>query len=174
MALDGAADPRRFAGRRVRIRSRWDGRTVARPRVAEDGLFHASVALPPVSVRHTNRARYQAAIGSEHSLDLKLERRMVMTSVKALGHRRVRLVGQVALPLATPVQPIAIKRRVSCGHLTTVARVKPDSRGRFSVVLKGPPTGRVYTFRFQTRVRHLASSRNLMETFTLPRYVLGA
>ena len=132
-----------------------------------------SVALPPESIRHTNRARYLATIGREHSLNLKLERRMIMTSAKALGHRRVRLVGQVALPLATPVRPIAIKRRVWCGHLTTVARVKPDSSGRFSVTLKGPPQGRVYTFRFQTVVRHLASGRSLMETFTLPRYVLG-
>jgi hypothetical protein len=118
-------------------------------------------------------ARYMATIGKEHSLNLKLERRMMMTSVKALGHRRVRLVGRVALPLATPVRPIAIKRRVSCGHLTTVARVRPDSRGRFSVTLKGPAQDRVYTFRFQTVVRHLATGRSLMETFTLPRYVLG-
>ena len=173
VALDGAADPRRFAGKRVRIVSNWDGRTVARPKVAKSGLFQASVPLPPESVRHTNRARYLATIGREHSLNLKLERRMIMTSAKALGHRRVRLVGQVTLPLATPVRPIAIKRRVSCGHLTTVARVKPDARGRFSVTLKGPPQGRVYTFRFQTVVRHLASGRSLMETFTLPRYVLG-
>jgi hypothetical protein len=54
-----------------------------------------------------------------------------------------------------------------------VARVKPDSNGRFSVTLKGPPADRVYTFRFQTVVRHLATGRSLMETFTLPRYVLG-
>jgi hypothetical protein len=54
-----------------------------------------------------------------------------------------------------------------------VARVKPDSRGHFSVTLKGPAQDRVYTFRFQTVVRHLAGGRSLMETFTLPRYVLG-
>ncbi len=173
VALDGAADPRRFAGKRVRIVSNWDKHTVTRPKVAKNGLFRASLPLPPESVRHTNLARYMATIGKEHSLNLKLERRMIMTSANALGHRRVRLVGQVSLPLATPVQPIAIKRRVSCGHLTTVARVKPDARGHFSVTLKGPAQDRVYTFRFQTVVRHLASGRSLMETFTLPRYVLG-
>jgi hypothetical protein len=173
VALDGAADPRRFAGKRVRIVSNWNKHTVARPKVSKSGLFHVSLPLPPDSIRHTNLARYMATIGKEHSLNLKLERRMIMTSVKALGHRRVRLAGQVALPLATPVQPIAIKRRVSCGHLTTVARVKPDARGHFSVTLKGPSSGRVYTFRFQTVVRHLATGRSLMETFTLPRYVLG-
>ncbi len=173
VVLDGAADPRRFAGKRVRIVSNWDKHTVARPKVAKSGLFHVSLPLPPASIRHTNLARYMATIGKEHSLNLKLERRMVMTSAKALGHRRVRLVGQVALPLATPVRPIAIKRRVSCGTMTTIARVTPDSTGRFSVTLKGPAKDRVYTFRFQTVVRHLASGRSLMETFTLPRYVLG-
>ena len=35
VSLQGAADPRRFAGRTVKIVSRWDGRTVATPKVAK-------------------------------------------------------------------------------------------------------------------------------------------
>ena len=65
------------------------------------------------------------------------------------------------------VQAPASRRKIM------VARVKPDSAGHFSVTLKGPASGRVYTFRFQTVVRHVATGRSLMETFTLPRYVLG-
>ncbi|WP_028057624.1 hypothetical protein [Candidatus Solirubrobacter pratensis] len=171
--LQGAADPRRFAGRRVSIVSRWDGRTVARLKVSKSGLFHASVALPPGSVRHTNRARYRAAIGGERSLDLKLERRMLVTSVKALGNRRVQLSGHVTRPLASPVQEISVTRRISCGNVRVVARLKPDSHGRFHVTLKGPKTDRVYVFRFRTKVRYDALNTRLMRTYTLPRYVLG-
>jgi hypothetical protein len=171
--LQGAADPRRFAGRRVRIVSRWDGRTVARPTVSKSGLFDATVALPPGDVRHSNRARYRAAIGGERSLDLKLERRMLVTTVKALGKRRVRLSGHITRPFGSPLQEISVTRRISCGNVRVVARLKPDSHGRFSVTLKGPKTDRVYVFRFRTKVRYDTRSARLMRTYTLPRYVLG-
>src|SRR5262249_14670327 len=46
VALDGAADPRRFAGKRVRIVSNWDRRTVARPKVATSALFPLNLPLP--------------------------------------------------------------------------------------------------------------------------------
>ena len=53
--LLGAAD-RRYVGRRVRIRFIGTGRTVARP-----------------------PARYDASIGKQRSMKLKLERRMLAT-----------------------------------------------------------------------------------------------
>jgi hypothetical protein len=171
--LLGAADPRRFAGRRVTIVSRWDRRVVARPKVSKSGLFNATVALPPDSIRHTNRARYRASIGGERSLDLKLERRMLVTSVKVLGDRRVRVSGRVVRPLASPVQEISVTRSISCGNVRVVARFKPDSKGRFNVTLQGPNTDRVYVFRFRTKVLHSPRSTRLMRTYTLPRYVLG-
>jgi hypothetical protein len=171
--LQGAADPRRFAGRRVSIVSRWDGRVVARPKVAKSGLFDATVALPPSAVRHTNRARYRASIGGERSLDLKLERRMIVTAAKALGHRRVRLSGRITGPLAAPRQEVSVTRRISCGNVRVVARFKPGAGGRFSVTLKGPRADRVYVFRFRTKVRYDARVSRLMRTYTLPSYILG-
>jgi hypothetical protein len=171
--LQGAADPRRFAGRRVSIVSRWDGRVVARPTVARSGLFDATVALPPAGIRHTNRARYRAAVGRERSLDLKLERRMVVTAVTAHANRRVTLSGRITRPLATPLQEVSVTRRISCGNVKVVARFKPDSHGRFKVTLKGPRTDRVYVFRFRTKVRYKPGIPRLMRTYTLPRYVLG-
>jgi hypothetical protein len=173
VVLQGAADPRRFAGKRVSIVSRWDGRVLARPKVSKSGLFDATASLPPAAVRHTNRARYRASIGSERSLDLKLERRMLVTSVKALGSRRVRLSGRVTRPFGSPVQEISVTRRISCGNVKVVARFKPDAQGRFNVTLKGPKTDRVYVFRFRTKVRYDAGNPKLMRTYTLPRYVLG-
>ncbi len=171
--LQGAADPARFAGRRVSIVSRWNGRVVARPKVAKSGLFNATVALPPAAVRHTNRARYRASIGAERSLDLKLERRMIVTSVKSLGKRRVRVSGMITRPFGVPIQEISVTRRISCGNVRVVARFKPDSQGRFHVTLRGPAAKRVYVFRFRTKVRYDALNPRLTRTYTLPRYVLG-
>jgi hypothetical protein len=53
--LLGAAD-RRYVGRRVRIRSRATGRTVARPKVSRDGTFRATAPLPGAAGAHEPRA----------------------------------------------------------------------------------------------------------------------
>jgi hypothetical protein len=66
--LQGVADPR-YVGRRLEVVSRWNGKVVARPIVLADGTFQARGALPPKSLRTSNRARYQARIGNERSLD---------------------------------------------------------------------------------------------------------
>lgn len=173
VALRGAADPRRFAGQTVRIVSRWNGRTVARPKVAKGGLFTASLQLPPGSLRHTNRARYQAIIGAERSLSLKLDRRMIVSGARTAGTRKVTLSGRISRPLGTPVQEISVTRRVACGDVRVVARFKPDSRGRFKVTLKAPRPDRVYTFRFRTKVRYSTAYARLFRTYTLPQYVVG-
>jgi hypothetical protein len=173
VVLRGAADPRRFAGKRVVVVSRWNGRTVARPLVAASGLFSATVALPASALRHTNRARYQARIGAERSTSLKLDRRMLVTGAHAAAARKVTLSGHITRPLGVPVQEISVTRRISCGDVRVVARFKPDAHGRFKVTLKGPRSGRVYTFRFRTKVRYQPSLPHLYRTYTLPQYVLG-
>ena len=73
-AAVGAAD-RRYVGRRVRIRFMADRRTVARRRCAATAR-QATAPLPPASIRTTNRARYEARIGKQRSMRLKLVRRM--------------------------------------------------------------------------------------------------
>ena len=172
--LQGAADPRRFAGRTVAIRSLWDKRTVARLKVARSGLFTTSVKLPPATLRHTNAARYRAYIGKEKSLALKLERRMIVTGMRKAGGKQVTLSGRISGPLATPIQTVTVTRQVSCGKESVVARFKPSSTGAFKVSLNAPRTDRVYTFRFRSRVRYSASYPTLYETFTLPQYVVGS
>jgi hypothetical protein len=172
--LQGAADPRRFAGSSVRIVSRWNGKTITTRKVAKSGLFSATLKLPPRAIRHTNRARYQAVIGHERSLSLKLDRRMIVTAVRKAGTRKVTLSGRVSRPLGTPVQEISVTRRISCGNVRVVARFKPDSNGRFKVTLKAPRTDRVYTFRFRTKVRYSTAFTRLFRTYTLPQYVVGS
>jgi hypothetical protein len=167
--LLGAAD-RRLAGKRVAIRYMDTGKRVARPRVGSDGLFRATAKLPPAAVRGTNRARYQARIGTERSLALKLARRLRITSITPKG-RRVMIAGRISQPLADPIQRITVTRRVSCGRVEVVKRFKPRKNGRFRVTLSGAKTRQVATFRFRTLVRFRAGNPKLFRTFTLPQYV---
>jgi hypothetical protein len=167
--LLGAAH-RRYVGRRVRIRSFADGRVVARPRVRRDGTFRATAVLPPRKLRHTNRARYQARIGKERSLRLKLARRMIVTRT---GRRagRVVIAGRVVRPLTRPLARVVVKRRVSCGRWKVVRRFTPRAGGRFRVALPRPREGHAAVYRMRTRVRYRTGVAKRFPTFTLPRYV---
>ena len=165
----GAAD-RRLAGRRVAIHYMDTGKRVARPRVGSDGLFRASAPLPPRAVRDTNRARYQARVGGQRSLALKLTRRLRITSIRPRG-RNVVISGRISRPLARPIQRVTVIRRVSCGRVEVAKRFKPRRNGRFRVTLRGAKTRQVATFRFRTRVRYRVGNPRLFRTFTLPQYV---
>jgi hypothetical protein len=167
--LYGAAD-RRFIGKRVDVVSSWDGKVVARPTVQRDGTFTAKGKLPPMALRHGNRARYQARIGQEKSLRLKLFRRMLVTKMTSSGGK-VTIAGRVILPLGHPVQTITIKRRVSCTKNVVAKTVHPDSKGRFSVTLGAPPSGQAAVYRLATKVRKNTHNPKLYPTFTLPRAV---
>jgi hypothetical protein len=142
VALYGAAD-RRLVGKRVAIRSRADGHVVARPRVSKAGLFRARAPLPPQRYRYTNTARYMAVHGKAKSLNLKLHRRMVFTSVRS-RHGKVILSGVVTRPwTSSRPDPVVIRQRLTCRKQRIVARVRPDANGRFRVTLKAPKKGDV-------------------------------
>lgn len=184
--LSGVADLR-YVGQRVDVVSLWDGKVVARPIVLPDGTFQAKGALPPKAMRFTNRARYQARIGKERWLDLKLLRPMLfdeMSSSKGnvtiTGHvvrplaapsSDVTIKGRVLGPLGKPTHVITIKRRVSCTKHVAVKTFKPSASGRFAVTIPAPPTGQAAVYRLQTSVPRNARSRTLFPTFTLPRAV---
>jgi hypothetical protein len=167
--LQGIADLR-YVGKRVDVVSLWDGKVVARPMVLSDGTFQAKGGLPPKSVRRGNRARYEARIGKERSLNLKLFRRMLVDEMSS-SKGQVTIKGRVVRPLAKPANAITIKRRVSCAKDVTVKTVKPDESGRFSVTIPAPPTGQAAVYRLQTSVHKHADSPKLFPTFTLPRAV---
>jgi hypothetical protein len=167
--LLGAAD-RRLAGKRVTIRYADTGKRVARPRVGSDGLFRASAKLPPKAVRGTNRARYQATLGKERSLRLKLTRRLRISSITPSG-RNVIVRGRISRPLAKPIHRVTVTRRVSCGRVEVAKRFKPRKNGTFRVTLRGAKQRQVATFRFRTLVRFRVGNPRLFRTFTLPQYV---
>jgi hypothetical protein len=168
--LIGAADARRYAGKKVALVSTWNGKTVATPTVGQDGLFRAQVGLPPAKLRGGNRARYEARLAGDSSLKLKLVRRMFVDAVKTNG-RKITISGHVTRPLASPLQTITVTRRVSCGRVEVAKRFKPRPDGTFRVTLTGAKTQRVATFRFRTKVRFDYLDKKLHPTFTLPRYI---
>jgi hypothetical protein len=169
--LLGYAD-KRYIGRTVDIHFIADGRRVARARVRRDGSFRTTAPMPPRAIRHSDRARYQARLGRERSMRLKLMRRMQVLSVRTSG-RRVTIVGRVVEPLARPVQPIEVRRRISCSRWRVVRRIRPSKSGRFRTTIAGPPSQLAATYRLATRVRSSArgDSDKTFETFTLPRFV---
>ena len=149
--LLGAAD-RRYVGRRVRIRFMADRRTVARPRVRRDGTFEATAPLPPANIRATNRARYEARIGKQRSMRLKLMRRMVVTSMRSRAGT-VTIAGRVVQPLTTPAETVVVKRRVTCRTWKVVKRFRPRGDGSFRVRLRAPGDGEAAVYRMATRVK---------------------
>ena len=79
--------------------------------------------------------------------------------------------GKVIRPLAKPVAPIVLKRRVTCRTLETVKTFKPRRNGRFVVTVRKPANLAATVYRLQTRVRRPTSSSRTSPTFTLPRAV---
>jgi hypothetical protein len=167
--LLGAAD-RALAGRRVAIHFTDTGKRVARPKIRKDGLFRATAPLPRRAMRGTNRARYEARLGRERSLRLKLIRRLRVTAITPRG-RNVSISGRISRPLGDPLQRVVVTRRVSCGRVEVVKRFTPKRNGRFRVTLQGAKQRQVATFRFRTRVRFRVANPRLFRTFTLPQYV---
>jgi hypothetical protein len=167
--LVGAAD-RRYVGKTVSLVFTATGRVVARVKVLRDGGFRASVPLPSRALRGTNRARYQARLGRERSLRLKLMRRMTVTGLRSKSGR-VTIAGRISSPLSHPVRTIVVKRRVSCARNAVVKRVRPDRQGRFRVTVAAPPKQLAAVYRLGTRVRKHRQNPKTFPTFTLPRAV---
>jgi hypothetical protein len=169
VALLGAAD-RSLAGRTVDIYFRVGERLVAQPTVGPDGFFSATAPLPSATIRATNLARYEARIGPERSLDLKLTRRMIVDSLTSRAGI-VTVTGHIARPLSKPPAAVTFERRVSCTKWVDVSIVKPRADGTFSFSMPAPPHLQAAVYRAATLVRTNNHSRKLFATFTLPRVV---
>lgn len=169
--LVGVAD-RRFAGKAVSIVFVPSGQVVAKPKVAADGSFSATAPMPPKRLRNSNAARYEARIGAERSLKLKLARRMRITSIGVAGGKLV-VTGTVAGPLAArkPDRMIELQRSVSCTRTERVAGVLPAANGSFRITVPVPAGAAAAVYRLRTKVRLSRSSTRAVNTFTLPRGV---
>ena len=149
--LLGVAEER-FKGRRVDIVFAATGKVVARPKVGADGSFSATAPMPPRRLRFSNRARYQARVGGERSLNLKLMRRMLVTSVRTSAGK-VTIAGKVVGPLALRAKEreIVLERRVTCTRLATVSRFRPRANGAFKVTVPVPAGTSAAVYRLRTQ-----------------------
>jgi hypothetical protein len=167
--LLGAAD-RALVGKTVGLRLAAGGKTVATAKVKADGSFSTTAPLPPKAIRNTNKARYQAFIGKEKSLDLKLSRRMVVSSLTS-SRGKVRISGRVIKPLAKSVASITLTRRLSCKKSEVVKRFKPKADGTFAITVDAPDDATAAVYRMSTFVRRTTKTNTTSPTYTLPRGV---
>lgn len=169
--LLGAAD-RKLAGQTVDIVFEGTGKVVAQAKVGLDGAFRTTAALPATSMRSGNDARYKAVLGKDQSLNLKLERRMLVEDMVA-KEGRVLITGRVTGPLALSKQErtILVTRRVSCTKQEVVGRFRPDADGRFSIDVAAPAGESTGVYRLSSRVRKSTSNAKTFPTYTLPRAV---
>lgn len=171
--LLGAAN-RDYVGKRVAIRLRRGNKIVAHALVRKDGSFETTAPLPPRAIMashiKSNTLRYRAEIGKELSLPLKLQRRLIVTSLTSKDGK-VTISGRVVRPLTTPVSDIRLVRRVSCHKVVLVKRFKPDADGTFKVTVAAPKGQAAAVYRMATNVREKPSNPRSYPTFTLPRGV---
>lgn len=154
-----------LAGKQVSIRFLATGKTVATATIGADGDFSASAPLPPATLRGSNRARYEAVVGSLNSLNLKLERRMYMvTATSSGGH--VALSGYVtgSFKAGTAVK---ILLRVTCSKEEVAAKVKLTRSGRFTATVPAPTgaASQIAVYRATTTVLDQGRPET---TYTLP------
>jgi hypothetical protein len=168
--------PAAAVGKKVTILSSWNHKRLATARVQADLSFKATVALPPRSLRFTNRALYLAKLGSVRSGALKFARRMYTTSITAAG-RAITFAGNVTSPFAKRPEPVMIRAAASCAAVarsTIVARVSLTRSGTYSATFQLPASlqsaPRVY-LQAETRVRQNQHSKKTYPTFTLIRGV---
>jgi hypothetical protein len=154
-----------LAGKRVSIRFLATGKTVATATIGADGDFSASAPLPPAKLRGSNRARYEAVVGSLHSLNLKLERRMYMVSATSSG-AHVALSGYVtgSFKAGTAVK---ILLRVTCSKEEVATKVKLTRSGRFTATVPAPTgaASQIAVYRATTTVLDHGHPET---TYTLP------
>jgi PKD repeat protein len=162
---------KRYVGQKVKIFFAATGKPVATALVKPDGSFQTTAPLPPKKLRKSTKARYQARIGTERSLNLKLARRMLVTGVSSSGGQ-VTIKGRVVLPLALKAndRAITLQRVVACRKTEKVATFMPKANGSFTITVKTPAGQKAAVYRLMTLVR-VGGSKRSARTYTLPRSV---
>lgn len=163
----GAAD-KRLVGRKVRIVSAWNGRTVKTTWVRESGYFKTRAPMPREGIRFSNDTRYVAKVAGEVSNALKLHREMRWTKIEKTG-RRVTLHGRIFAPLDKG-EPINIRQYVNCDERKIVAKAHPRPDGTFTVTVTAPKNMNAVSYLAYTEVFNDMRHKKF-PTFTLQGYV---
>jgi hypothetical protein len=154
-----------LAGKRVSIKFLATHKTVATATIATNGTFSASAPLPPGKIRESNLARYEAVVGSLHSLNLKLDRRMYMTSATRSG-AHVLLSGYVSGSFKAGTV-VKILLRVTCSSEKVIAKTKLTGSGKFSVAVPAP-TGAASQIAVYRGTTTVLKGGHPETTYTLP------
>ncbi len=170
VTLLGAADPK-LIGRTVDLIFTSTKQKVASTVVKPDGSFQTTAPLPPRNIRSTSRARYQAVIGAERSDQLKLVRRMLVTSLSSAAGK-VTIQGRITQPLGRPLQKVIVSERIGCTKTKDVKTFTPSRSGAYRVTIAAPAGVRAVVYVLRTKVRGTARNRKLFLTKTLPRPVV--
>jgi hypothetical protein len=172
VVLVGVAD-RSLVGRTVALILNPSGKVVARATVRPDATFSATASAPPRRMRRSNLTRYEARVGGQRSLSLKLTRRMQVTRFAA-ANGRVTIAGRVVPPLAQARKDrrIVVQRVVTCSTTEVAGTGAPRRNGAFSITVAAPAGQREAVYRLTTRVPRTPGSPRSTPTFTLPRAVV--
>jgi hypothetical protein len=154
-----------LAGKRVSIKFLGTHKVVASATIAADGTFSATAPLPPSKIRESNLARYEAVVGSLHSLNLKLDRRMYMTSATRSG-AHVLLAGYVTGSFKAGAV-VKILLRVTCSSEKVIAKVKLNGAGKFNATVPAP-TGAASQIAVYRGTTTVLKDGHPETTFTLP------
>jgi hypothetical protein len=162
VALSGSA-PRSRAGSRVEILFGTRLTPVAHATVRPDGTFSTTAPLPPARIREALSTRYEAELGHERSLHLKLTRRLLLEPPHAAA-TTVTLSGRLYPPLTKPVSTVVIEQQLECHRTTIAGEFKPGAGGRFRVQVKVPANARAAIFTLKSKVA--ANAHSLAHGFT--------
>ncbi len=167
VAIGGSA-ARSLIGKKVKIVFGAKDKQVATAVVKADGQYATSAPLPPAAERESNATRYQAEIGRERSLRLKLARRLELEPPTARG-TTVTLSGRVQPPLTKPVASVAVEQSLECGSTAVVKRFTPPASGRFHITVTVPVAAKAALYRLTSKVAvNPHATRHGFATFSLP------
>lgn len=155
-----------YAGQTVSIYSTWNNKRVADVVVNKDGTFSKQLPLPPKSIRFKSSTRYEARIGSERSLRLKLFRYTGVNALRVVDGK-VSITGRLYGRYVTKSKRITLMRLSSCkGGKAKYVKVGNYrvTRGSFKITAPIPANSAGEVFR--TRASQ-ESGRSV--TFSLPK-----
>ena len=125
--LEGVAR-QALVGKTVQIELQGTGKMVASALVGASGKFTTTAPLPPVAIRGTNRARYEARVGTLVSLPLKLYRRMYVTRSKSAG-TSLRLEGRVTGKFKHGAEVAVFRARAAVANARSVVPISGRAAG---------------------------------------------
>jgi hypothetical protein len=141
--------------------------------VRSDGSFSVLVKRPSKPSTSSNRARYRALIGDQHTIWVKVTRRMNTTVVRSIGNGQLSVRGSVSLPLA-PGQRVRVTRSDACGKYRQVDTVRVGSDGKFSADVSqgGPAPLEAVAIRLKLRVARASNSKKTFNTYSIVQPVV--